>query len=133
ASSCLRPYRSCPSALFLYVATSLTLVIVPYVHSYDHVVLLPLVWLVVRAAEDRHGWPRKAMLVAAVVVGVVLPWFGYFADFNARSEGPSGMVPLVTLLLLPAVVGTATVGLSVRRATVGEDAPDPERPRPLRS
>ena len=132
----VRALRASPparSALFVFVATALSLVIVPYVHSYDHFVLLPLVWLVVRAAEDRHGWPRKAMLVAAVVVGVVLPWFGYFADFNARSEGPSGMVPLVTLLLLPAVVGTATVALSVRRAADGEDGPDPERPRRPRS
>lgn len=75
-------------------AAALSLVVAPYVHSYDLVLLIPALLLIGRA-----GRPGLAMLVAVVVAG----WVSYALDLAKLPASFPGLIPVATLVVLAAV------------------------------
>ena len=81
------------------IAMAVSLFVVPYAYSYDHLFLL-LPWAVVAAAAARASRVRRRLLLAAlVVVAVVLPWTIFVVSFDTGSDTFNAVVPALAALL----------------------------------
>lgn len=91
-------------APFVAVAIPISLVTAPYVWSYDHLVMLVSVAVVIAGVADAGPRVRVSMLAALAVVWVVLPWALYAIAFRRGDEAWSVAAPLAVL----GVVAVAT-------------------------
>ena len=81
------------------IAMAVSLFVVPYAYSYDHLFLL-LPWAVVAAAAGRASPARRRLLLAALVaVAVVLPWTIFVVSFETGSDTFNAVVPALAALL----------------------------------
>ncbi|CAN5204513.1 hypothetical protein BH18CHL2_BH18CHL2_06580 [soil metagenome] len=94
-------------ALLVATGLGLSLVSAPYEHTYDHVLLLPAVVLMIEIAARLRPFARATWLAAATAIGVLYPWIAYFADFVVGNQLPSALVPISTLAGLAAVTVAA--------------------------
>jgi hypothetical protein len=105
--------RAAPERLRFFVlvaaALALSLAVSPYVHTYDHVLLLPALLGSLALVAGERGPVRLGVGAAAIAGGLAYPWLAYFSDVQGR-QWPSGGVPFAALALL-----TASVLIASRR------------------
>ena len=75
---------------------------VPYLFSYDYVLLAPAVAFSVLAAERAPAAVRAAHLLTALVVVTFVPWIAFFYAIMQATQAASGVVPVFVALLLAA-------------------------------
>jgi len=92
-------------------AIAVSLFVVPYAYSYDHL-LLVLPWAVVAAAAARETGRRRWLLLAALVgAAVLVPWTIFVLTFESGSDTPNAVVPaLAALLVVLSAPRGATMG-----------------------
>lgn len=85
---------------FLCVGLVLTSSLTPYIFSYDHLVLAPVAFVSLLAAQTATGAPRFAHESAVVAVVAVLPWAAFIYGVTQPTQAASGLVPILFGLLL---------------------------------
>lgn len=102
--SCVAAVRWAPADLrvptILAAAIVLSLFVVPYVFSYDQLVLVPAIALLVQTADRLPAARRPARLILIVCVVTLVPWILFFAGVASDDHVLSGLVPFAVALLL---------------------------------
>ena len=94
-------------ALVIAVAVPVSLFVIPYGWSYDHLVLLVSVAVLLALVADVAPPRRTAMLVALAMVLVPLTWTLFTIAFERGNEALTAIVPL-------AILGLIAVALRMR-------------------
>ena len=107
--------RSRPAPLaFVGVSMALSLVVAPYLHLYDHVVLLPAVAAAIAAWQVAGGGGRYVGW--AIAVGfVVVEWIAFLGGPHGDEPAWTALIPILVLVALAASVsrGRAALGAQV--------------------
>lgn len=78
------------------IGAALSLAVVPYAQSYDHVLLFPAFALALRGA-------RVGAIAVACAVMVAVTWGAYLLELNGDPRAYAGALPVVALAFLGAV------------------------------
>jgi hypothetical protein len=84
----------------LAVATTLSLVLVPYAWPTDQALLLVVALLALRAADRSAGAVRALHLGLTVIVMTALPWIAFLASAPRPTQALEAIVPIAAALLL---------------------------------
>lgn len=87
-------------ATILGAAIMLSLFLVPYVFSYDQLLLIPAIALIVVVADRLPVEQRLRRLTLIVAVVTIVPWILFFAGVASGDHVLSALVPLAFALLL---------------------------------
>jgi len=87
-------------ATIFAAAVILSLFLVPYVFSYDQLLLVPAIALIVLAADRLNGARRLPRLMLIVSVVTIAPWILFFAGVASGDHVLSALVPFAFALLL---------------------------------
>lgn len=87
-------------ATILAAAVILSLFLVPYVFSYDQLVLVPAIALIVLGADRLNAARRLPRLILIVSIVTIAPWILFFAGVASGNHVLSALVPLAFSLLL---------------------------------
>lgn len=99
-------------ATLVAAGAALSLVIAPYVHSYDQVLLLPAILVTYHAAGQRAG---PIILLGLIALG----WAGYALELAHAPAATSAALPTVTLVSLALVQRRAASGRPSVRLIAG--------------
>jgi len=86
--------------LALACSLALSLVVSPYVQSYDDIVLLPGAFVALYAAERAAPPVRSALAVATIVVAAIAPWLAILTQMLSGTQAASGALPFLFVALL---------------------------------
>ena len=89
-----------PLALVIAVAVPVSLIVAPYIWSYDHVVLLVSVAVAIATVASAPAAIRVTILALLAITGVVLPWTLYWIAFRRGDEAWSVAVPIAVLVVV---------------------------------
>jgi hypothetical protein len=109
------------------VTLGLSIAVSPYVHTYDHLLLLPALLLPFAITAPLPGPHRLALGAATLAGGLLYPWFAYFSDVQAR-QAPSGAVPFIAVGLVCASSWVAARHENARTGLRFADAARAEAP-----
>lgn len=109
ALSVLRAPAATRSLALIAAAAVTTLVLVPYLLWYDHILLVPAIYVALFAGYARIGALRGVYAATLVLVVTVGPWALYLVGIFRPTQALSGLVPLLfALLLLASTLGPRT-------------------------
>jgi hypothetical protein len=91
-------------ALVIAVAVPVSLFVIPYGWSYDHLVMLVSAAVILALVADVPPPERTAVLTALAVVFVLLTWTLFSIAFQRGNEALSALTPLAVLALVYATV-----------------------------
>ena len=99
-------------------AATVSLTIVPYLYPYDHVTLLPALFLAVAVAQHASTG-RVLQLGAAFAIGLLVPWAAFFVSSARPTQATSAWVPL---LMSGLILASVILARTNRRPSLGEEA-----------
>jgi glycosyl transferase family 87 len=89
-----------PLAVAIAAAIPLSLFLIPYAWSYDHLALFVTVAVAMSLVARSQPRRRFGVLLVLAAVVVILPWLTYASAFQRGNESLSAVVPLATLGVL---------------------------------
>src|SRR6185503_9653416 len=87
-------------ALVIATAVPVSLFVIPYGWSYDHLVMLVSAAVILALVADVPASRRTAVLTALAIVFVLLTWTVFSIAFQRGNEALSALTPLAVLALV---------------------------------